>query len=35
MLERDFQKKIKKEIKTKLKGSIVTKMDANDIQRYS
>lgn len=32
MLERDFQKKIKKEIKEHIKDSIVIKMDANDIQ---
>lgn len=30
--EADFQAKLKKELKKKYKGAIVTKLDANDIQ---
>ena len=30
--ERDFQRQLKKEIKEKLKGCIITKLDSGDIQ---
>lgn len=31
-LEREFQRKLKKEIKERLRGCIITKMDSGDIQ---